>query len=371
MKKKILFLIPNLKHGGAEKVLVNLANNLDQQKYQLTVQTVFDIGVHRQSLGSGIRYIPGWKHEFRGYSHVLKLLPPRMLYRWLVKEQYDIVISYLEGVTARIVSGCTNPHTQRICWVHTEFSTPKAGAVAFRSIHEARQGYGRFHRIVAVSDQVRRGFLENVVHTVPVEVLYNTNETEKILSLSLEDPPTDVFRPGITHVCAIGRLLPVKGFDRLLNVHRRLMAEGLDHRILILGTGEDQAKLLHAAQQYGLEDSFRLLGFSDNPYKYLSQCDLFVCSSRREGFSTAVTEALVVGTAVVSTDCSGARELLGDHDEYGIVTENSEEGIYQGMKRMLSDPALLVHYKQKAKERGSFFSRTETVRAVEEMLDNI
>jgi glycosyltransferase involved in cell wall biosynthesis len=79
----------------------------------------------------------------------------------------------------------------------------------------------------------------------------------------------------------------------------------------------------------------------------------------------------VVGTAVVSTDCSGAKELLGDNNEYGIVTENSEDGIYEGMKQMLSNPALLAHYKAKAKERGSFFSRTETVRAVEEMLDEI
>ena len=78
-----------------------------------------------------------------------------------------------------------------------------------------------------------------------------------------------------------------------------------------------------------------------------------------------------MGTPVVSTDCSGARELLGEHDEYGIVVENSEEGIYQGMKRMLSDPELLAHYKKQAKLRGSFFSRTETVRAVEELLDSL
>jgi len=72
---------------------------------------------------------------------------------------------------------------------------------------------------------------------------------------------------------------------------------------------------------------------------------------------------------VVSTDCSGARELLGDADEYGLVVENSEEGIYRGMKRMLSDPALLAHYKLQAAHRGSFFSREETVKAVEAMLD--
>ena len=103
----------------------------------------------------------------------------------------------------------------------------------------------------------------------------------------------------------------------------------------------------------------------------MAAADLYVCSSRREGFSTAVTEALIVGTPVVSTDCSGARELLGDNDEYGLVVENSEEGVYQGMKRMLSNPPLLAHYKEKAKERGAFFHKEKTVRAVEDMLDRL
>ena len=84
-----------------------------------------------------------------------------------------------------------------------------------------------------------------------------------------------------------------------------------------------------------------------------------------------MTEALIVGTPVVSTDCSGARELLGEHNEYGLVVENSEEGIYQGMKKMLSDPTLLAHYRQQAILRGKRFSREETVQAVERMLDSL
>ena len=82
-----------------------------------------------------------------------------------------------------------------------------------------------------------------------------------------------------------------------------------------------------------------------------------------------MTEALIVGTPVVSTDCSGARELLGENDEYGIFTENSEEGIYQGMKKMIEDANLRKHYTEKALERREKFSRESTVKAVEDMLD--
>ena len=98
---------------------------------------------------------------------------------------------------------------------------------------------------------------------------------------------------------------------------------------------------------------------------------MFVCSSYREGFSTAVTESLVVGTPVVSTLCSGAQELLGYNNEYGLIVENSEEGIYKGLKKLLEDKELLEYYKKKAAERGSFFSKEKTVEAVEKMLDEI
>ena len=118
----------------------------------------------------------------------------------------------------------------------------------------------------------------------------------------------------------------------------------------------------------GNSESFTFLGFQENPYKYVSKADLFVCSSRREGFSTAVSEALVLGVPVVSTDCSGARELLGEHDEYGLVTENNEEALYQGVRRVLDDPALLAYYKKMAAERGKIFDTTSTVKAVEKML---
>ena len=96
-----------------------------------------------------------------------------------------------------------------------------------------------------------------------------------------------------------------------------------------------------------------------------------MCSSRREGFSTAVTEALIVGTPVVSTNCSGAYELLGDNNEYGIVTENDEDALYDGIKKMLTEENLLQHYKEQAIVRGRRFSTEKTVKAVEDMLNNL
>lgn len=372
MKKKILFLIPNLAHGGAEKVLVNLVNNLNPEKYDITVQTLFDVGVHKGSLKSHVRYIPGYKHQFRGNTTVAKLFSPRFLWKWLVKERYDIAVSYLEGPTSRILSGCTDPNTKKVAWLHIELESPKKAAIGFRSSTEATQAYNNFDRIVAVSQNVRECFLRHLRVTTPMDVLYNTNETEQIQEKAKETPCNPGFRPEKgTAICSVAKLIPTKGFNRLLNVHKRLLDEGLNHHIYILGIGEEQPRLEKQMRELGIENSVTLLGFHKNPYQYVGRCDLYVCSSHREGFSTAVTESLIVGTPVVSTNCSGAKELLGEHNEYGIVVENSEDGIYEGMKKMLSDPELLKYYKQQAKQRGSFFSRTETVRAVEEMLDSL
>lgn len=372
MKKKVLFLIPNLRHGGAEKVLVNLVNNMDPEKFDITVQTLFDTGVHREALRGHVRYLPGWKHQPRGTTTLMKLFSPKLLWKGLVKEHYDIAVSYLEGSTSRILSGCDDKSTKKVAWLHIELESLKKAAIGFRNQEEAMRAYNGFDRLVAVSRNVKECFLRHLPVDTPVDILYNTNETEQILELCKAEPENSNFRPEeAVSVCSVAKLMATKGFDRLLNVHRRLLDEGMDHHIYILGVGEEQRALESQMKKLGVEDSVTLLGFHKNPYQYVARCHLYVCSSWREGFSTAVTESLVVGTPVVSTDCSGAKELLGEHDEYGLVVENSEEGIYQGMKRMLSDPDLLAHYKQQAKVRGSFFSRTETVRAVEKMLENL
>ena len=86
------------------------------------------------------------------------------------------------------------------------------------------------------------------------------------------------------------------------------------------------------------------------------------------GFSTAATEALIVGTPVCTVDVSGMKEMLGEHNEYGVVTENNEEALYEGIKMLLDNPDLLAHYKKQAGIRGSMFSTATTVKEVENIL---
>lgn len=368
---KILFFIPNLMHGGAEKVLVNLVNNLDKSKYDITLQTIFDVGVNKQYLNKDINYKYVFKKLFRGSTTLFKLFSPEFLYKKLIKDEYDIVVSYLEGPTARIISGCPFD-SKKISWIHIEMNDDVKFCLGFRNVEEAKKCYSKFDKIICVSNTVKQIFLAtSMLNEDNVDVLYNTNETEQILLRSKENVDDIDFSHEVINVCSVGKITGTKGYDRLARVHKRLLEEGLNHHIYILGIGEDEDKINNYLKENNLQDTYTLVGFRDNPYKYVSKCDLFVCSSFREGFSTAVTESLVVGTPVVSTLCSGAQELLGYNNDYGLVVENSEEGIYQGMKRLLEDRELLAYYGEKAKERGSFFSKEKTIEAVENMIDSL
>lgn len=383
---KVLFLIPTLGHGGAERVLVNLVNNMDKAVFDVTVQTLFDEGVNKQYLHSDIHYKTFMKHQFHGNSRLFALIPSKWLYKRIVKEQYDILVSYLEGPTAHVIAGCDNDAVKKVAWIHIELNNIKLFKQGFATKNIAVNSYRKFDRIVCVSKTVKEVFLSTSLSTFrSVDVLYNTNETISIKKAANEVIYDIPFNNKTVDVCSVAKLMDSKGFDRLIQAHVRLLGEGLNHRILVIGEGEKRKELERFIEENGLHNSFILLGFQKNPYKYMAACDLYICSSRREGFSTAVTESLIVGTPVVSTCCSGAYELLGDkvevdndssskhYDlcEYGIVTENSEEGIYEGLKRMITDASLREHYAEMAQIRGQKFDTKKTVNAVEKMLVDV
>lgn len=364
---KILFLIHDLGQGGAEKVLVNLVNNMDRSKFDISVTVLFGRGVNEQFLAPDIRFHAVFPKEVPGNSKLMKLLTPKQLHRLCVKEHYDIEVSYLEGPSARVISGCQDKDIKLVSWIHVEQHTIDKLAGSFRSEQEARACYNRFDQTICVSKYVHDDFCQLLDFQKPCRVLYNTVESDKILAGASEAAP-ELVDDGKIRIIAVGTLKQSKGYMRLLKIVKRLWDEQYPMHLYILGIGPLQAEMEEYIRRNELQDTVTLLGYQTNPYKYVSKCDLFVCASFAEGFSTAATEALIVGTPVCTVEVSGMKEMLGEKNEWGLVTENSEEGLYQGIKRLLDDPALLAHYKAKAAERGKSFSTKSTVKAVEEML---
>lgn len=364
---KVLFLIHDLGQGGAEKVLVNLVNNMDRSQFDISVTVLFGGGVNEQFLAPDIHFHAVFPKEVPGNSKLMKLLTPEQLHQLCVKAHYDIEVSYLEGPSARVISGCKNLNTKTICWIHSTFSSLKSSSVSFRSPKEAERCYGSFDEIVCVSQNVCSAFTKTFPSSKSVSVLYNVTNSSSVISQSGQSLEYPLSHSGEIALIGIGTLKPVKAFDRLVRIHAKLREDNYPVHTYLLGQGPDLDKLKALADELGVSDTFSFLGYNTNPYNYLAHSDLFVCSSISEGFSTAATEALILGVPVCTVEVSGMKEMLGEHDEYGIVTENSEEALYQGVKRLLDEPALLAHYREKAAERGKLFSTEQTVKAVEEM----
>ena len=367
MKTRILFLIHDLGQGGAEKVLINLVNNLSRDKFDISVTVLFGGGINEQFLKPDIHCRAVFPRMIPGNSLWMKAMNPEQLHQLCVKERYDIEVSYLEGPSARVISGCRDLNTKLVCWIHSNPLSVKDLASPFRSDKEAKTCYSRFEKIVCVSQTIK----ESMEPMLPLDgtytVLYNTVEFSKIREMSEEEVP-ELEGESALKLVAVGTLKEIKGFDRLLRVVKRLIEEKNPVHLFLLGDGPDAEQLRRYVMENSLQSSVSFLGYQLNPYKYVAKCDLFVCSSYSEGFSTAATEALIVGTPVCTVAVSGMKEMLGENNEYGIITENDEEALYQGIKRFVESPETLEYYKKKARERGERFSTKNTVRAVEEML---
>ena len=139
--------------------------------------------------------------------------------------------------------------------------------------------------------------------------------------------------------------------------------------LYLLGEGEERKELEEQIRRNSLEKEVTLLGFVANPYKYVAKMDLFACSSEKEGYSTAVTEAVALGVPVLTTDCSGMDEVLRNGD-FGMIVKNDEDALYEGLKALLDEPRRIARYKERLKAEGEFTTQAFVDR-YEELFDSL
>lgn len=357
MKKKILFFHFDLGNGGAEKVLVNLLKCLDYQKYDVTLFLLFKYGVNLPSLPPQVRlqYLFN-RPPFRGIIHLLKIFTPKLLHKFLIKEKYDIEIAYIEGAPTRIVSGCPYKDTKLYAWVHIQ--AEGNFFKAYRSLNEAKKSYQTYNKILFVSEYAKHAFKKKTGWIdLSLGVCHNVIDASDIKSKSQENIDI-LLSPSKLNLCSVGRLTEQKGYLRLMRVLGSLNAKtNIDWQLYILGQGEQKQSIESAIMKYGLQNNVYLLGYDTNPYKYVSKMDLFICSSYKEGYSTAVTESIVVGTPVITTDCSGMNEILGD-SKAGIIVENSDDGLKTILEDLLNGRIDIKELKVNAVKRSSYFSQS-------------
>lgn len=365
--KRILFFIENLSGGGAEKVLCNLVNEMDQSSFDITVQTLWKADAERY-LKPGVRYCYCYESQSRVNSYRSRLeAAAGLTYSLHIKGDYDIEVAYLECGATKIMASSTNRRAKKVAWVHCDLALKMSNPEEFAK--KAAPWYAKFDRVVCVSNTVKDSFVRLFGMPDKALVLYNTVDDSAIHVKSTETLPDRIHKRRLT-VVSVGRLSEEKRFDRLICVHKQLLDSEVEHDLWILGDGLERKKLEQQIESEKVLDSVKLLGFCNNPYPFMANADLLVCSSRFEGFSTFVTEGLILGKPIVTTDCSGMHELLGD-SEYGLIVENSEEALLHGMRKMLNEPDLRKNYANKAKERGKDFSARQLTEKTEQFFLNM
>ena len=376
-------MVPSLAMGGMERVCVNYANLLYERGYHVTLMNLTtDAEMIIEKLNKNIIYhkniaqrVPTFfrtsllniiKGRFRlcNIEKWLKSINPERLYKLLITDnpnQFDIEIAFYGGHMMRVISGSNQKNSIKIGWIHSP--AIEKHFHFFKSFISARDTYLKMDILMCVSEEVKEKAEKLFGKEVNAKVLYNPNNTKLIRELS-KKRITDVSYNRFTFINASRLEFEIKGYDLLIDSCKRLKDNGYEFDLWIIGDGEGKSSILQLIEEYQLQDTVHYLGPKDNPYCYLSKADCYICSSRSEGFSMVVAESVIIGTPVVSTDVSGAREMLGD-SEYGLIVKNSGEGIYLGMKKVLSDTKYWEHLKEQAQKRKDFLNEENIMNSFE------
>lgn len=380
-KKKILIRIGSLRHGGAEKVLINFLKNLPEDKYEIDLLINLYTGMY-------IKEVPSWvnlhyllkgemittnkPHEipvkiFRVLYQKMFLWFPWLLYRFVLKnKKYDVEIGAIHGMYREILSS-PQGNSKKIIWIQNDIFNLK------EYTPEVIKQFFKFDKILVISNKLKEEMqkvAEDTKQRQAVIQIFNPidkNDTLRKANLQIDDYP---FSNTIPTFITIGTVYPQKGYDRLLDVHKKLIDEGLKHQIIIIGDGFDFENIYTKLNHLNLMETVKMLGFRDNPYPYLKKADFYIMSSRHEGFPTIIAEALILNKPIVSTDVSGIKDLLQD-GKLGMITPNSEAGIYEGMKNMLTNLELAHQYRKEIASAELPFVLEKSVAHLQEIIDNL
>ncbi len=367
-KLRLLFAVPSLGMGGMERVCINYCNLMSARGHDVTL---LNLTSHSDELiaelSDKVRYIPdalskipnlknaGIRNILSGNFRLMsgpawmKYRSAEHIHKKLIHEEYDAEIAFYGGNLIRIIAASPDKSSYKLGWVHAQ-SVDKHIRF-FTSYKKARETYNKIEGIICVSETVTESVKRVFGRENNVFTLYNPCDTAKIRESAKEKSGVPD-KKRFTFITASRMDIQHKGIDRMLDAASRLINDGYDFDIWLVGDGKDEDAVRDMIAERGLEN-VSMFGRQENPFKFIDSADMYLCTSRYEGFSMVMAESLILAKPVLTTDISGAREMLGD-SEYGLIVPSSTEGIYDGMKRILDDTALYEHYTAKAWERCDF-----------------
>lgn len=367
---KILFVHNQLVCGGAEQALFDLVSLMNKSKFDITILVQYAGGIWEQKFrDAGFRVVSIWDCQKNSRNPLVKL-QNQYKRKKIVKaldndgadlldacldEDFDLIVSFNGSTLQNMYFG---RQAKTIKYIHGDMATnPEFCKNMMRIIDSVR----KFDKIICVSKTAQRSFEQRTGITDTVCFHYNPLNSENVGTLSNQvvSIPTDV-----PYICAVGRLSPEKGFDRLIRIHKRLVDAGLPHKLVIVGDGEEKEKLDQVITKCHTEDTVVMAGYQSNPYPYMKHCRFLVLPSYSEGLGLVAMEAILLKIPVVASVPS-VREIFGE-ELCGIITENDDASLESGIRKMLEDQDFYLRAKQCAEKRSVYFDGKRMVKEVEE-----
>lgn len=375
-KIKVLFRHRSMEMGGVEKVILSMFNNLNKDKFEMTICLNINQGELRNEFPKHIRkvYITEGREDLSKNPFIQKLqLAKRRLklnkaqkdpeiVANLLKDQYDVEIATTYSVYKTVLNS-TNKNSKKIAWLHSDLTLP--GFDPYRE--DIFNSMKQFDYIIYGSQQCKTVLDQKYpdVQFPPGKVVLNAIPIEELKEKAKAFIPE---RKNIPTVVSVGRLHYRKGYRVLLEVHKQLLDNGFIHHIDIIGNGEDYDILSKRIEELGVQNSFRLLGTQMNPYPYVKNADFYIMPSESEGWPLIIAETLILQKPILATNVGGIPELI-EHRKTGYLTDYSEEGLYNGIKEFLTNKTLIENIQENLKNIEKCFNNKKIFDAVEEIIE--
>jgi len=330
MKKMIIYM-PKLSIGGMEKALINLLKiGKWTDKYDITLflgyytdkklLEMLPNNVHVYVCNRGKWNVFGKINTFiKMYFQMIKL--------FLGIKKYDVAISY--AYQHPILATLTRMSSDNnIIFIHNNLKLKMKN----NKKRYKKMKFDQFKKIVCVSNEAKKIFLELYPNYLgAVTCINNYIDGDDIIKKASEPIEFNYQKPVFISIARCEERS--KKISRIIDCSKKIVDEGFNFSVLIIGDGEDFNLYKRMVKLKKIEDTVHLLGRKINPYCYLKHSDALVLSSEYEGYGIVIDEARILNIPVISTDVADAKKILDDG--YGILCENSENGIYKGMKEFL------------------------------------
>lgn len=370
--------MPALPGGGAEKVLIDILNEIDCARYNVTLLLIYNEGVYLNKIPHDVRVISIFNKStlnlqrlirysrILGIYHILLnlLLKPKVR-KSLINKSFDTIISFMEGASVRVHSMIMDKGSRNVSWVHIDLKKKHWSRDFFKNDSQEKEIYERMDAVAFVSNEAKEKFTELFSYQKDnLYVVYNLIPRDRILTLS----QLEYIKKRKLTIILVGRLNSQKRMDRAVEVARMLKNDGIDFEMWILGEGELRQEISGLIDSLCLNDYVKLLGFKVNPYPYMAASDIYLSTSDSEGFSLTLCEALTLGLPCVSTKTTGPIEIL-DNGKYGILTDFDINDIYKYLKKLCLNTERRDFYRRISSDRCLMFDTKNMIKIIIDVIN--